>query len=376
MQKIFITGLYRSGTTLLEKVLNLHPSLHLFSQPFPNLYLETKKKFYIHKGLNKIRLLDHLFLEQDYSRDDFCGVLDSCVFSTQDVDRLFDAMATYSGQQTPELLPLRLQIRPGSFFQLYEQLFSSLAENLAKNQVGFLGAKEIICEEFIPFLLSKGEYAIVIIRDPRDVVTSLNFGQGSSYMGKIRPILYTLRQWRKSVSFCLEYQDRPNFAYLRYEDLVKDPGSILNWLTQFLRLIPYPRDIFADGIVDQAGQRWQGNSSFGNYSFISRDSVANFTNKLPEDCVRYIENVCNPELRYLNYEFIYHESGPDFDEIRSFKESFKVDHNDFEAHYTHQPRRIENEIKRLRYLNSQLSEAEQKLWFIFPRAYQDLRAII
>jgi hypothetical protein len=195
-------------------------------------------------------------------------------------------------------------------------------------------------------------------------------------MGKTRPILYTLRQWRKSVSFCLEYQDWPNFAYVKYEDLVMDPWSTLNRLAQFLRLTPYPEGTFASGIIDQTGQRWEGNSSFGNYSSISRNSVANFTKNLSETCIRYIETVCNPELRYLNYEFIYHEHGPDFADIESFKEPFTVDHPDFEAYYTHQPHRIENEIKRLRYLSCQLNEAEQRLWFIFPRAYRSLRALL
>jgi Sulfotransferase family len=42
---LFVTGMQRSGTTLLEKLLHAHPELSVLSQPFPLLFVEVKRAF-------------------------------------------------------------------------------------------------------------------------------------------------------------------------------------------------------------------------------------------------------------------------------------------------------------------------------------------
>ena len=42
---IFITGLYRSGTTLVDKILQNHPENFIASQPISSLFYEVKKQF-------------------------------------------------------------------------------------------------------------------------------------------------------------------------------------------------------------------------------------------------------------------------------------------------------------------------------------------
>jgi len=41
---------------------------------------------------------------------------------------------------------------------------------------------------------------VIIIRDPRDTVTSQHYGKADLQIGAPRPILFQIRQWRKSVA--------------------------------------------------------------------------------------------------------------------------------------------------------------------------------
>lgn len=51
MIELLVTGMLRSGTTLLEKALNVHPDIKLCYQPFPELFINTKKAFLEKKAL-------------------------------------------------------------------------------------------------------------------------------------------------------------------------------------------------------------------------------------------------------------------------------------------------------------------------------------
>ena len=43
---VFVTGMARSGTTLLDKLLSLHPNAFVASQPLPLLYVWVKRAFW------------------------------------------------------------------------------------------------------------------------------------------------------------------------------------------------------------------------------------------------------------------------------------------------------------------------------------------
>ena len=42
---LFVTGAVRSGTSLMDKLLSMHPNISVLSQPLPRLYVETKRRF-------------------------------------------------------------------------------------------------------------------------------------------------------------------------------------------------------------------------------------------------------------------------------------------------------------------------------------------
>ena len=374
MKYLFITGTGRSGTTLIEKILHNHPHIGVGSQPFPNLYFSAKSKFHQRRHLQRRYPLGHLFQESDYTFAELNRFLERCVFTDDDIAKLFDDMSRYNGQYMTDFLGFcRGQIVPGTFFNIFQQFLTYLAMYFGKEGLKYVGTKETWSEEFFPFLLDRKVKTIIIMRDPRDIITSFNFEMGVKHGGNRRPILYILRHWRKSVSFCLHYQEHPFFTWFKYEDLVKNSQSVLTPLTSFLDVVPYNDRLISRGIHDQQGDLWLGNSSFGNYSMISSASIARFKSRLSAQCIRYIESVCYPEFRMLGYEFEYCENGPDKEAIRDFQEPFPVTHGKFEPDYSYRPSNLDQEIQRLNRFDFDLTEDEQRKWFVFPKAYQMMK---
>lgn len=374
---LLLTGCYRSGTTLLEKLLHNHPDVCLASQPFAVLYFHAKQAFLAARGLQRRYPLDHLFLETDYTCRDFSQFLAGRRLSGEDLDEVFDRLAEYRrGLWTPQALALRDRVEPGSFLEVFRQLNVLVASLLGKPAAAVVGSKEILCEEYLHFLLSCGEKAILILRDPRDMITSLSFRERDNLTGDHRPLLYSLRLWRKSVAFALALEHEAGFHWLRYEDLVTRPGPTLQAVTALLEVQEFAEDAFRRGIRGQDGAPWRGNSSFADHQGISRSSKGAFLRRLPDRMLAYIEGLCGPEMEAMGYELV--GSGRvDEQMLAGFREPCRRIHEKFPADYARHPERVRAELERLALLRNRdelTDPAEIRKWFLHERAYRRLAA--
>jgi hypothetical protein len=316
---LFVTGMQRSGTTLLDRLLGNHPDASLLSQPFPLLFVEVKRAFLRRLGRTDLRYpLGHLFREAGYRPEDFARHLAELRLEHSHLEQIFNEMHDFPGQYTrfePSVLKQVIAELPppSDFAALLSGLYRALAPDPEARMVG---GKETVCEEFLPYLLDRGCRCVLILRDPRDVVASLNHGRGQEYGGRIKPTLFNIRNWRKSVAFALHLEGRPEFQWLRYEDLVTDPPEVLQRIAQALGLEPFPADL-------PAGQAWTGNSSYGEHRGVSASSVGAYRKVLPSAVARFVEAACLPELRLLGYP-----TGMDtqeaLDTLGTFREHYEI----------------------------------------------------
>ena len=373
--ELIVTGCYRSGTTLLEKLLHAHPASCVASQPFPALYAYVKVLFDESRGVRRRYPLSHRFLEADYSDGEFATFLDRRQLTDSDIDAVFGQLAGHlEGHWTPEILGVRATIQPGTFMEVYRQLMRSLLALFPKAGTRILGSKEILVEEYVPYLLDQGVHAVVILRDPRDMIASLNFRERDNATGRGRPVLYSMRVWRKSVATALAFEGHPRFRWLQYEDLVASPQTVMAGLGDWLGLSDFPDDVLSGSLRDQRGREWDGNSSFRDQVGVSRTSVGRFRKILPEGVQAFIEAVAAPEMALLGYAV----SRSVATAVSHYRDPFTDVHARFPADYSADPHRLRNELERLDRLASRstLSEEEARRWFVYPEAYRRLREAV
>ena len=372
-----ITGCYRSGTTLADKLLHTHPGIVAASQAYPLLYSMAKQRFLEQRGIERRYPLDHLFLESAYTASDFRAFLDSHHFNADDIRGMFDGLEGFvEDSWTPELLRYRDAIQPSTLLDILTQLNACLLELFPKQDAVLAGSKEIMVEEFIPWLLDTGGYVTLVTRDPRDVVLSAHYSK-KSFLGDYRPILYTLRAWRRSAAYALAYKTHPRFVRLEFGSLVRDPRSAVDTAAMRFGLKPLDGDPFLDGVIDQQGRPWKSNSSFGETQAIDAKATGKFRDRLPEDVIRFVEAACFPEMRALGYPFAC-SNAYDPDALFRFREPFEVTHERFrdDPDYSTDPARLTREQERIEHLarNTPMADHDIEAWFLHPQTHEHLSA--
>lgn len=340
MNRVFITGMGRSGTTLLDKLLSNHQYIEVLSQPFPLLFVEIKKAFLSQMGIEKYYVLNDNTHSGDYELEDFNRFVESYTINYEELKQLFEKMKNYSGQMTK--IGFNIPLKENyTFLEAFDFL---LKGNLQKNNLQYFGAKEIMCDELIPYLIQNDTKVVVIVRDPRDVVASVNYPKKEKYLGDKKPTLFVLHGWRRTIDYITMLQNSKKLFYIRYEDLVISPYKKLQEITDFLEIIPFLKNHFDNGIYDIDGNLWKANTSFDTQtSFISSGSVGGYKNVLSKEEVNYIESICKKEMELMGYAF---DTQPNKDIIQTFKDYGVEESKHLDKEFSSLKDNVEQEIKR------------------------------
>ena len=371
MSYFFITGLYRSGTTLLQKVLQNHSNVFSADQPLPNLYYHIKSNFYKENNISKKIVLGTLFCNKNYQPFEFINFINNYKIDKSDFEIIFNNAKKYSGVNSEKVFNIYGSLFQGKLYNVYCQLCNLLSEEYNKKDVTYKGTKEIIAEEYIPYFLDKGIKVLLIIRDIRDVINSLNYGKGSDFTGNIRPTLFNIRNWRKSVAYSIAYKENPNLLTLKYEDLVNNSENELKRISEFLNIKSFDIKNLYKGFKDHGASKWKANSSFKDYHNISNESVGKYLNNFNQKYINYIERLCLPELLYLKYETkITKIENLNF--LDEFNEPINVNHKIFDEKYSTDISKITLERNRIKYLIGN-ENINKKLYFIFDSVAEKLK---
>ncbi|MCP4204935.1 MAG: sulfotransferase [bacterium] len=379
VRELFITGMPRSGTTLLERVMCLHDDVLVFGQPLPLVYVELKRRFL--RESDKCSPLE----ERLPINDSFASTyVDPAAFAryleerSMDFDWLsgvFNSMADFDGWRT------RPSQDDGS---LWDSLSRAATRNLS-SYLGFtlrtlagserpryLGCKEVRCEEFVPYLLSTNRKVLLMIREPRDVVVSMNRGRGREFTGPPRPLLFDLRQWRKCCAFALAYEHDPNLLIVRYEDLVSEPVAQAQRISDFLGLEAFRRASLESELRSPDGEPWDANSSHWAASVISDRSVGSYESLLGREEARFAEALCLPELKAFGYRTTLTDAVEIEEALAEFHEIGPLERPEL-AFYRWSTDRLDEERRRWNLLRRGSFEPG---FFLFERSFKRLRRCV
>ena len=322
---VFVTGIGRSGTTLVDRLISSHPEAWIASQPLPLLYTEIKREFNHLNGrvVNEVEdasPLTDLFGEHAADPLEFSGFVGDLRLAPDFVERVLALLDGYDGRYFVPSDP-RAILADYSPCGLLDLVIRYLTMSRDRAPTSIVGSKETWCEEFIPYFLGVGARVVWVVRDPRAVVSSLHYGKGRSYGGRPRPLLFILRQWRKSVALALANASASGLTAIRYEDLVLSPDETIAKIGAGIGLDDLDKFACGEFVPDANGGEWPANSSFEEEIHgIDPRGVGRFRKVLPGRVDHFVQAACLPEMRSLGYPL---EISPD--EIPEILDTFVDD---------------------------------------------------
>jgi len=224
---IFIVGNSRSGTTMVANILGNHSKIYSF---------------------NELHYFDDIWIP---------------TFENKLVDRDI-AIEIVSKLLHRQRLEFRIKINKSTFYRESEKIVNEIPRkdlHPAKIYYHFLmsevkrNKKSIPCKQtpryiyYTDYLLE--HYAeckfIYLIRDPRAVINSQKYRWKRKNIGNegiskkevkrlkynYHPIIFSI-MWRRNITFAEKYIESKYFTFLKYEELVTNPKSVIRELCNFL----------------------------------------------------------------------------------------------------------------------------------------------
>lgn len=310
---LVITGAYRSGTTLLQKMLDAHPDCAVAAQPALPIFRIFRDILH-RSGMPVSDPAGALGISFKAP----AGTLDTAMKLTQagpddianmnrDVARLTQSLRD-SG--TDDAFPksyedaLRQHLSPGSLLHVFECLLDALEDYRFRGQPRhWLGFKDLYLEELLhPLLVASSDLRVIhIVRDPRAVLASRNFGRyADAYKGpRLHPLLYVARLWQTSVQWrqVLRARNAGRVLALHYEWVSRDLVKAAEEIGAFLGL--EKAHVMADerNWRNESGGVWTGNSSHGG----AHEEKPRWQSLVPTEAIGALEFLCRDEMEAEGY---------------------------------------------------------------------------
>lgn len=308
---IFLTGMFRSGTTLMSKILSAHPAMLVVSDPY--IYFLKAYRNFLYEQYGGIHWhpdepMSDYFCDKNYSiLEKFSSMNFSEKIPPVYKEKIKNDIVEWKREQHPRLCEKINEVDGDTFRDFYNSLIDLLFQLYGDAEMTMCGTKAGWSEDLIPALHSAfpSMKCIIMVRDIRSIIASQNSKQGRGE-GK-RPLLFYIRQWRKSVAFAKMYSEIVNdmVSYvhvIRYEDFVKEPKDEIVSLCNFLH-VPFHAHMldaskFKDETIDAL---WEPNTSYDANQGIYLSSIDKWQSILSQKEIQMIETLAGPELQLMGY---------------------------------------------------------------------------
>ena len=305
---LFVFGLARSGTNLLARMLDRHPSVSMALDPLLPLFRSLRNALVRTRAPDAVRQrFSPASSFQDYYFDsDGPALLDLILAAQADIPLnpvelvgLRKQSAERAALESPAL-GIHMDKLTGSN---YGELLRSGLDIVAavKPGVRWAGSKEVWVLEYIPLLarLFPDARFIALERDPRAVIASLLAMAKKDPTQAAHPPSY-LRHWRKQVAlthhFALDPSLKGRFRCISFERLATEPEAEAHKLCVELDIA------FTPEMLRLSANGWQGNSSFDHAGKdIHAETVDRWRQFLPERVIQTADYLCGPEMALTPY---------------------------------------------------------------------------
>ena len=301
---LFVSAMFRSGSTFMARLLNAHPEIICASDPMRPLfnsmrydladaaYRESHARF---DPLGDYFLTDGKLLDKILTQDLSAAVQADTVELLSVIARRAEA---FSGDYA-DLIDTRTPIP--TYRDCVAYLLDRARDAYARtDRPSYIGFKEVWSNEFFaPIMASfQGAKAIFIVRDPRAIVASNNAS------GKPYPTIFMGRQWRKLAMLARYFEETTdNAMVVRYEDVVTDPGRVFTQVSSFLGLQSDLGEIDLSTLRDGRDEPWSQNTNYGSSASTGIDPSAaeRWRGRVREAEIRAIEFLCEDWMREYGY---------------------------------------------------------------------------
>lgn len=306
--------MFRSGTTLVARMLNVHPAITLASDPLAPLFKEFRNA--VMEQVLGYREYDRDAPLDDYYFDPIKRKIYTAVRDTRfaleskpvDIEKLRRRLAEAAHPYSPAVVPLFKDLTGSTFEELISSGFDIVETAYGSEDAKYVGIKEVWTGEFTPHFLEAfpDSRVIHIVRDPRAVCASKNV-TNEQY-----PVIFLARQWRKLASLAELYSRREpdRVKLVKYEDLIRSPEEVSREICDFLGIEFHPNLVDPSTFVDGSGKPWKQNSfHFEGLQRFNIDSLDRWKTAIPEETIALIETLCWFEMKLKGYEISYNTEG-------------------------------------------------------------------
>lgn len=303
MNKFLITGMFRSGSTLLSRLLDNKKEIYCNSDVF-----------FFYLKLLRFEVLKKEFPDQNFDSpmdDYFSNLKDKKKFkilSNSELPKEFSKKYLYLANKftfkRAELYDQQL----GNYLKKnkiknIESLFQKM-ENFTKKykKKKIFGFKANWCEELSYILLENFPKlkVIFIIRDPRAIISS-KLSKKLTY-----PIVPMIYYWRKSSEIIIDLLNNKQFKkkiyIIKYENLIHNPSYELKKIYKFLNISDNRFNL--NVIKDGNRKNWQQNTSYSykkKNNFFNKNGIEAWKKNLNINQQFIIENMCYREMKFFGY---------------------------------------------------------------------------
>lgn len=289
MDYVFLICSERSGSNLVTKIFDAHPD---FCGPSP--------VHIIRAFANNILRYGDIQLENNW------------ICLTEDIAKYFACqLGKWETNITADMLQNNVNDRTLS--ALIDFIYEREA---AANKKLKVFIKENQTYQFMPFLLTSFPDAKYLfqVRDPRDMAFSWKLSP--AHPGSV---MKATEVWKNDQNHCLllygYLKDKNIITISRYEDLIASTETELKRICQFFNIS------YSDSMLNFHNNELTKDNSYRISSWhnlgspVKKNNYAKYSDGLSEIEIRYIEEICRPEMEYFNYQCEY-PSPVNFEKIK------------------------------------------------------------